>query len=56
MRKYSKVSLGFVTVYISLMPAVQKLESRYGYCSKQDYSVNWISSKIKNDNTIMQHL
>lgn len=34
------------TMSISQTPAFQKLESCWGYCTKQGYSVNQVTSKI----------
>ncbi len=46
MGKCRNVSFGLYTMSISQTPAFQKLESRWGYYTKQDYSVSQVTSKI----------
>ncbi len=48
-------ALVLYTMSISQTPAFQKLESRWGCCTKQDYSVSQITSKIACNN-FSEHL
>ena len=44
--KVQVMSALFLYTTTSQTPAFQKLESRWGYCNKQDYSVSQVTFKI----------